>query len=672
MLRTLLAGSAAVLWACAAPGPAVRAGPPPAPADAPTPAAPPPPERLAADTPRTTAGGATFVAPARWTLTARGPATILEAPEAGSRVAIVDVHAADADAAVKAAWAAYRPDASWPLLVKSDGPDRDGWTDRRSYDYRTSPDERRDVAATVQRAGEVWTVLLVDLDQAIGEKRGADLSTLFGRLLPRGYARESFAGRKAHPLDAARVRRLTAWVEQAMAALGVPGAAVGLVQDGKVVFAGGFGVKELGKQGKPDADTLFMVGSNTKALTTLMLARLVAAGKLGWDTPVTRVLPSFKLGDAETTRQVEVKHLVCACTGLPRQDLERKFQFEGVTAAGAMALLATMQPTTRFGETFQYSNLLAGAGGFVGGHVLYPALELGAAYDEAMRTQVFEPLGMRRTTFDYAKALAGNHASPHAPDIDGKPSRAAMDVNFSVLHLRPAGAAWSSVRDLLRYVSMELAEGALPGGKPYLAKGPLLERRVPQVAIGSDDAYGMGLMVRSTYGTPVVHHGGDLSGFHSDMLWLPEHVVGAVVLTNADPGWTLRSLFQRELLEVLFDGHPEADAALAASAKAFFEQLAAERRLLTVPADPAEAARLARGYASPALGALAVSQAGGVTTFDFGEWRSQVATRKNPDGTSSFVTTDPGVQGFEFLVGTGPRPTLTIRDAQHEYVFEAR
>jgi hypothetical protein len=153
------------------------------------------------------------------------------------------------------------------------------------------------------------------------------------------------------------------------------------------------------------------------------------------------------------------------------------------------------------------------------------------------------------------------------------------------------------------------------------------------------------------------------------MIWLPEQQVGAVVLTNADPGWTLRSLFTRKLLEVLFDGAPEADAMLAADAKSFFAQLAADRRLLTVPATPAEAGKLAAKYKNDSLGEIAVTRAGDVTTFDFGEWKSEVASRANPDGTVSFITTRPGMSGVEFVVGAGAKKTLVTRDAQHEYVF---
>ena len=627
---------------------------------------------LPADTPSATVQGNTFIAPAGWTVSVRGPATILAPPEGDSWIALVDVEAADADAAVAKAWAAYKPDAKWPLKVSNDVPDKDGWSKRKSYEYQTSPNEKRGVQALVEYANGHWTVVLYDMGDAVGEKRGAQVALIFGRLLPKGYQRETFAGKKANTLDKARLQELSRFIETGQKELGIPGVSVGIVQDGKVVFAGGFGVRQLGKPERVDADSLYMIASNTKALTTLLLAKLVAEGKLTWDTPVTTLLPTFRLGDAETTKQVRVRQLICACTGLPRQDLEWLFQYEGVTPATALENLATMQPTSKFGELFQYSNPMAGAAGFTAGHVLYPDMELGAAYDKAMQVEVFDPLGMKSTTFDYARALSGNHADPHAPDVDGHPARAGMEVNYAIIPLRPAGAAWSNVRDMIRYVSMELANGKLPDGKQYIPKEPLLERRVPQVAISKDDTYGMGLMVDSAYGIPVVHHGGDLIGYHSDMIWLPEQNVGAVILTNADPGWTLRSLFRRKLLEVLFDGHPEAGAQVAAAAKTFHEQLAAERKLLTVPADGAESAALAARYSNPALGEIAVSRAAGKTVFDFGEWKSEVASRKNPDGTVSFLTIAPGITGFEFVVGTGPKKTLVTRDAQHEYVFEAR
>jgi len=630
------------------------------------------PEMLSADTPKTTVLGNAFIAPKDWSIRLKGPATILEAPEGDSWVALVDVEARTQDEALAAAWQAYKPDAKWPLKVSNDLPDRDGWSRRRAYDYQTSPNEKRTVDAVVYYSGSTWTVAIVDVADAVAGKRGSQLSLIFSRLLPKGYRRESFAGKKANTLDQAHIAELGRFVEQGQKVLGVPGVGLGVVQDGKVVFAGGFGVKELGGTEKPDGDTLFMIASNTKAMTTLLLAKLVDEHRITWDTPVTKLLPSFKLGDAATTRSLLVKHLICACTGMPRQDLEWIFDYGKMTPESTMALLGTMQPTSKFGELFQYSNLMAAAAGYSGAHVIHPDLELGAAYDSAMQSYVFDPLGMKETTFNMKRAFSSNHAGSHSPDADGKTARAMTAINDAIIPARPAGGAWSSVNDMLKYVSMELAEGKLPDGTAYISKEPLLARRAPQVSIGKDVTYGMGLMVDTTYEVEVVHHGGDLVGYHSDMMWLPQQNVGLVILTNADPGWLLRDRIRRKLLELLFDGHPEAEALLNADAKSFFANLAAERKLMTIPADADESAKLAKHYANASLGEITVSTSGSSTIFDFGEWKSEVASRKNPDGTISFITTVPGELGFEFVVGSSARRTLTIRDAQHEYVFEER
>ena len=93
---------------------------------------------------------------------------------------------------------------------------------------------------------------------------------------------------------------------------------------------------------------------------------------------------------------------------------------------------------------------------------------------------------------------------------------------------------------------------------------------------------------------------------------------------------------------------------------------------MTIPADPAESAKLAKHYSNASLGEISVSTSDSDTIFDFGEWKSEVASKKNPDGTTSFVTIVPGMLGLEFVVGSGPKRTLITRDAQHEYVFTER
>jgi len=634
-------------------------------------------ERLTADTPKATAAGHTFTAPAGWSVSVRGRATIVTAPEGDSHMAFVDVQAKDAAKAVEAAWAEYGHAKVEPLEVVERFADKDGFTDIHRFRYQVPPNEQRFLIAEAGRTKNAWLVTLVDMTNAVGEKRNAQLLLMFEGRLPSGYTPESFAGKTANRLDDARIGELTEFVETARTQLGVPGVSLGVVQDGQIVFLGGFGVRELGKPAKVDGDTKFMVASNTKALTTLMLAKLVDEQRIEWDSPAASLLPSFELGDADTTAKVQVKHLICACTGLPRQDNEWFFEFDGVTPQQIMEVLATMQPTSGFGELYQYSNLLAAAAGFIGGHVAYPKLELGKAYDEAMRSRVFVPLEMKATTFDHDRAQRGNWARPHAPDLDGKMVPAVHGVNAATIPIRPAGGAWSTARDMLAYVQMELAEGLLPNGDRYVSKDELLARRAPQVASGNEATYGMGLQVETKHGVTLVHHGGAWIGYLSDMMWLPEHGVGAVILTNAEPGWFIQDALERKLLEVLFDGAPQADAKVTAAARSYYEGIAARRKLLDVPVDADVAAGLASAYDNAALGELAVRRTKGTIVFDFGEWKSEVASRKHADGTVSMVMISPGISSGideeELVVGLAAgKRMLTLRDYQHEYVFVER
>ena len=634
------------------------------------PAPPASSEKVTENSSRATPAGATFTVPAGWTLTTSASMVVLDPPEPDSHVAIVDVKAKNADDAVAAAWTAYKSDFKRPLKIALPLAAREGWEEQRVFQYETSPNERAVVAAYASRAGEAWTVVILDGTEPTFEKRGAPLRLTLQSVRPKGYARESFAGKTANPLDEKRLATLKEFVANGMKLLDTPGVGLAFIDGGKTVWAGGLGVKELGKPDPVGPDTLFIAASNTKALTTLLLAELVDEGKMRWDQPVTELLPSFKLGDEATTRQVKVQHLICACTGMPRQDLEWLLEYRIETPASAMKLLGTMQPTSRFGEVFQYSNLMAAAAGFIGGTKAMPGKEWGIAYDEAMRKRVFEPLGMTTTTFDFAKALKGDVAQPHGDDINGNVVRARMDLNYSVVPVRPAGGVWTSPRELARYVEMELAKGMLPNGKRLVSQENLLARYKPNVIVAEDVTYGMALMVDTKYGVPVVHHGGDLAGYHSDMIWLPESGVGAVILTNSDSGVIIRGPLLRRLLEVLFDGKPEAEEMLKVAAAQRKAAIAKARERLVVPADPAAVAKLASRYVSSALGEVKVLKNGNETVFDVGEWRSVVASRINDDKTISFLTIDPTLDGFEFVVADqeGKR-RLIMRDAQHEYVF---
>ncbi|HXJ76782.1 MAG TPA: serine hydrolase domain-containing protein, partial [Candidatus Dormibacteraeota bacterium] len=226
-------------------------------------------EQLASDTSRTTADGATFIAPAGWWIETL-PKVIILIPEGNSRIALVDVHQKDADSAVKRAWTEARLDLKWALKLATDAPGREGWDSFRNYDYEVSPNEQRVVGAQAAKRGDAFTVVIFDLDLAVAEKRGGQIASVFDHLQPPGFRRESFAGRKPRPLDPERIAKMKDFIEKARAALHVPGVAISLYQEGKVLFEGGFGVRELGQPTPVDAETLFMIASNTKSMTTLL------------------------------------------------------------------------------------------------------------------------------------------------------------------------------------------------------------------------------------------------------------------------------------------------------------------------------------------------------------------------------------------------------------------
>lgn len=627
------------------------------------------PESGSAGTPATTDAGHRFIVPPGWTQSRRGRAVILAAPESGSRVALVDVAARDADAAVAEAWIAYQGGASPELIMSVPAANRNGWQDVRSYVYRTPPDAARLLTARAMRHGHRWSVRIEDLATAVSGRRSAELALIRNEFLPAGHVRESFAGRRANRLTPDRLRSMRSFIEDARVALRVPGISVGIVQGGEIVLAEGFGVRELGRPEPVDADTLYLVASNTKPLTTLLLAKLVDERRLAWETPVADLLPRFRLADPETTRRVRVRHLLCACTGLPYRNLDWEFAPSNSAAELTFAILARMRSTSAFGTTYQYSNPIAAAGGYVGGHVAYPRLELGEAYDRAMASRVFKPLGMRRTTFDFDRAMRGNYARSHGISPDGRLTLVDPARNRQMHAVRPTGGAWSNVNDLLAYVRMELSGGRLANGERYISEAALKARWAPQIRTGRHSWYGMGLETNTSAGTPTLFHGGRLYGFRGDMIWFPEHDVGAVILMNSSTGNALMEAFPRRLLELLFDGQPEAVSMVAAAAAAEREQRRASRRSLRLPADPNHAGALAPLYHNEYLGQLRVERLGEDTIFNFGGWKTLVTSRVRSDRTVEYVLVTPSPP-FPFVAGlSAEHRTLTIRDAQNEYIF---
>jgi CubicO group peptidase (beta-lactamase class C family) len=618
-------------------------------------------EAPAPDRQITLPSGARIKVAAGWQVTEVKDGLTLEGPEGQLKVELVEVDASEGlPAAIAAAWSSRRPGFDRPVLASSDSPGRKGWDSFFWTEYKTSPEESWRVSASAARKGSLAIVILVEGPRSAAQRRSSQIGLVEESLRPAGYEREMYTGRTPRPLNDDRIAELRAFIERIRKAADVPGVSVILFDEERTFIEEGFGVRERGKPEPVTADSLYIIASNTKPLTTLLLARLVDEGRFNWSTPVIEVHPSFRIGDPEVTRRILMEHLICACTGLPRQDFEWLFTFHRSSPQGQLDVLATMQPTTDFGELFQYSNPLAAAAGYIGARTIEPDLELGKAYDQVMRDEVFYPLGMSRTTFSFDEALATDHASPHSWDLSLKNTPIDMRLNHSVIPVRPAGGAWSSVKDYAHYVRMELAKGRLPDGSTFVSEKNLLARRTPYVRVGEESWYGMGLWLEDVKGIRVIGHGGSMFGFKSDFFLVPDLGLGGVVLTNANSGWGVAGAVLRRTLEIVYDGKPEAEEDFVSNIRQNKAYLTGQQKDWTLPPDPTEVKRLQGRYQNAALGDVVVHPGEDEVVFQFGGWKSRMATKVNPDGTTSFVSVEPGV-----------RVRLVLRDPQHEYEYEA-
>jgi CubicO group peptidase (beta-lactamase class C family) len=372
------------------------------------------------------------------------------------------------------------------------------------------------------------------------------------------------------------------------------------------------------------------------------------------------------LGDAEATKKMQLQHTVCACTGLPRQDMEMIFEYDGVDAARRLKDLEHMKPTTGFGETFQYSNPLVTAGGYIAAHAAYPKLAMGDAYDKAMRSRVLDPMGMRATTFDLKAVARANHALPHGRDIDTALRPMPLDAERVLLSVRPAGGAWSNAKDMARWAIVELRAGLDANDKRVFAEDALLERRKPRVKMSDKGSYGLALASGVKNGLWVVGHGGATMGFSANLELFVEHDLGIVVLSNGQGSHDVLRAVTRRVLELGFAGRAEAGDTLAFSLARAKEQ-SAKNAAKRVPPDAELYDQYAGSYAHPTLGAVTLSKDG---VFDAGEWKSKTSLIRDEDTTLLLQLVDPPLAGLEFApkVEAG-NPTLVLRTPQQSYVF---
>ena len=329
---------------------------------------------------------------------------------------------------------------------------------------------------------------------------------------------------------------LDAFIDEAMARWNIPGAAVAIVKDQEVVFAKGFGVRDLENNGTVDADTLFAIGSNTKAFTATAIGQLVQAGTISWDDPVLRHMPEFQMYDPLVTREITIRDLLCHRGGLGTFQGDLMSFGSIYDRAEIIRRIRFIEPVYDFRAGFGYSNLMF----LTAGEMIPRVTEL--SWDDFIDQQFFTPLGMDRsnTSFRAFETMA-NVATPHGLD-DGEVVPIPHD---KVNTIAPAGAINSSVNDMAQWLLMQTGDGTF-GGEQIVDPAVISETRkahnLLQVGARSKEfnpwthfsSYGLGWGLSDYRGRLMVSHGGGLNGMISRVAMLPEENLGVVVLTNFD------------------------------------------------------------------------------------------------------------------------------------------
>ena len=624
-----------------------------------------------ADTPMTTPSGSTYIAPKGWTVTTENGVILLEDPYLEVSVRFVERNESEGAAAIAAAWKQADPGFARTVMLTTPRPGRDGWDASITVHYETRESEAGRAWATAARKGDTWFVTLLDGTNEGWGRRGAQANVAQGSFRAQGVVEESFAGKSAHVLDAERLGKFEVFIEESRQISQIPGLAVAVVQGGRVVLEKGFGVKELGKKDPVTPNTMFRIASMTKPLTSLMIASLVDEGKFTWDTNVTTILPSFALGYAELTKKLTMRNILCACTGIPYNNLGAAFEW--VSAEKMLERMKELKPSTGYGETFQYSNAMIAAAGYVAAHAANPKQPMAVAYEDAMQAKVFGPLGMKYTTFDPKVVARSDHASPHNRNTRSEMELTPTDTAAGVAAMNPGGGAWSTVHDFSQVLLMELARGRTPEGKQLVSEPNLLARREPQARASEKRSYGLALDVERYRDVRVYGHSGMLPGYTSYMFFLPDHGVAAVMLTNVGaPNPLVYFQFRRKLLELLFDGLDEAHEDLVIALKEMEAWRKKESAKIDFAPDSSFIDRFVGTYKNPLYGTIRIFvDAKQGVVLDTGEWTSSLGRKKEKDGLEKLVTTTAAWLGMEFVrKGPDGNVTLELRDGERSVLFE--
>ncbi len=424
----------------------------------------------------------------------------------------------------------------------------------------------------------------------------------------------------------------------------VPGLALGIIQDGRVVLLKGYGFRDVEQKLPVTPRTLMAIGSNSKSFTVVLMGMLADSGKLDWDKPVRDYLPDFQLHDELASEAMTPRDLVTHRSGLPRHDL---FWYGGSLGREEMyRRLKYLEPNTSFRGRWQYQNLMFMTAGYL------VEKRTGRSWDDLIRERIFGPLGMSRSNTSVrdlpasddaalayvwrtcpATAVANGAArSPGGNGAAGADGCGLVKVPYrNIDAVAPAGSINSSVEEMLHYIQFHIDSGRYEG-RVILSKANDMLMQTPQTLVGPqpiwpDDfgfaTYGLGLAVMPYRGHKLVQHGGGIDGFISQMSWLPKERIGVVVLTNMSGNNPVPNLVTENVLDRLLGLAPfdwvgrarqQTQEAEAAQKKQRDERAAA-RKPNTTPSH--ELAAYAGTYENPGYGRVTVRANGPVLELSF-------------------------------------------------------
>lgn len=343
------------------------------------------------------------------------------------------------------------------------------------------------------------------------------------------------------------------YVNRALADWQIPGAAVAIIKDGKVVWMKGYGVKEKGSADKVDENTLFMIGSNTKAFTATALAMLDADKKLSLDDKVQKWLPDFKLYDPWVAKEANIRDLLCHRLGFETFQGDFIFFDSDLTTAESREKMGKIKPIYSFRSKWGYTN-----SAFMTAGEIIPKVT-GQTWAEFITERIFKPLGMNNSLALSANIeKAGNRASAHTVD-NGVLKKTAYG---RIDNLAPAGSISSSVNDMSKWVLMQLNNGKL-GETQVVTASALGQTKTPHSILGNGGhqfnrahfgLYGLGWFLEEYAGRKIVAHTGGVNGFVTSVCMVPEEKLGIIVLTNTDANNFYEAL--RNEIEDAFLGLP--------------------------------------------------------------------------------------------------------------------